>query len=174
MDIETIYDLHVQKVYKFFAVKSLNKSLAEDLTSQTFMLLVERMQVDEPQIEDHKKFLYGIMRNVWLMHLRKKYQQAELSIESIDDFEAYIEEEVSEYETLTVKQRAEVFVKQLPKRQQQVVGMRLLEDKSIKDIAEYLDKDRNYVKTTFKRGLKRLKELVAECPPVMEQRKEHI
>ncbi|HJQ09017.1 MAG TPA: sigma-70 family RNA polymerase sigma factor [Candidatus Saccharimonadales bacterium] len=174
MTVEDVYDLHADKVYKFFYIKCLDKAVAEDLTSQTFMALVERMQGKGPVIADHKKFLYGTMRNIWLMHLRKKYQQNEQSIASIEDFESYIDAEVEEYESLTIKQRAEVFINQLPERQKEVVSLRLLEDQSIKDIAALLQKDRNYVKTTYKRGLKRLKGLVEANASVMKTGKESV
>jgi RNA polymerase sigma factor (sigma-70 family) len=172
MTIEEVYSTHVEKVYKFFYINCLNTQIAEDLTSQTFMILVERMQAGQPAIADYKKFLYGIMRNVWLMHLRKKYQQNEQSIASIEDFETYIDREVENYEDLSVKQRAEKFINRLPDRQKEVVALRVLEEMSIKDIAVHLQKDRNYVKTTYKRGLKRLKELIAAGPDIASSKEE--
>jgi RNA polymerase sigma-70 factor (ECF subfamily) len=174
MSLEEVYDLHAGKVYKFFYIKCFDRDLAEDLTSQTFMVLVERMQAEAANIEDHKKFLYGVMRNIWLMYLRKKYRQNERSTAFLEDFEEYVNGEVEEYEARTIKQRAEVFIDRLPARQKEVVSLRLLEDHSIKDIAEYLHKDRNYVKTTYKRGLKHLKELVKGEPSLVEARKEGI
>ncbi len=160
MNIEEVYDQHVDKVYKFFYIKSFDKSLAEDLTSQTFMALVERLQDDDIIIQDGKKFVYGIMRNVWLMYLREKYRRNEMSLEGIEDFENYVDEETVEYEAMTVKERAEPFISRLPEKQQEIVRMRLLEDRSIKEICSEMDKDSNYVKTTYKRGVKRLQEII--------------
>lgn len=170
MTIEEAYDAYADVVYRFFYVKCLDKATAQDLTSQTFMVLVERMHdlqdgQDRPgsqPIGDIKKFVYGIMRNIWLMHLRKKYQRNEQAIEDIEDFPAYVDDEIADYTEQSPKQRAEVFINQLPDRQRAVVAMRLLEEQSIKQIAVNLDKDTNYVKTTYKRGLKRLRELVME------------
>jgi DNA-directed RNA polymerase specialized sigma24 family protein len=47
--------------------------------------------------------------------------------------------------------------------------MRLLEEMSIADIAIYTGKDRNYVKTTYKRGVKRLREIVESGAPYAMQ-----
>ena len=160
MDIEEAYERHVDVVYRFFYIKSLDRDVAEDLTSQTFLVLVERMKNDAPPIRDTKKFVYGVMRNVWLMHLRKKYQRNEQAIEDIEDFAVYVEEEIEDYSQKTVKQRAEVYVNQLPERQKYIVTMRLLEERSIKDIAAVTGNDINYVKTTYKRGVRRLRELI--------------
>jgi DNA-directed RNA polymerase specialized sigma24 family protein len=63
MNIGDFYDQYVGKVYKFFYIKTLNRHIAEDLTSQTFIALVESLgskKIDNPQ-----KYLYGIMRNNW-------------------------------------------------------------------------------------------------------------
>ncbi|HSH18485.1 MAG TPA: sigma-70 family RNA polymerase sigma factor [Candidatus Saccharimonadales bacterium] len=167
MEIADMYDAHVDKVFKFFYIKSFDKALAEDLTSQTFMALCEIMSDPDYAIQDHKKFLYGIMRNQWLMHLRHKYQRPELALEGIEDFEDYVDEEIEDYAGLTVKQRAEVYINQLPDKQRAVVSRRLLEETSIRDIAADIGKDTNYVKTTYKRGLKRMKELVQAAEPAV-------
>jgi len=167
MTVEEAYAAYAETVYRFFFVKCLDRAVAEDLTSQTFMTLVERVHEevgkgDEPTIRDMKKFTYGVMRNVWLMHLRQKYKRNEQAVEDIEDFVTYVDDEIDDYTGQTVKQRAEVFINRLPDKQQTVVTMRLLEERSITQIAADIGKDTNYVKTTYKRGLKRLKQLIAD------------
>jgi RNA polymerase sigma factor (sigma-70 family) len=49
----------------------------------------------------------------------------------------------------------------LPKKQRAVISMRLIEKLSLKEIAQKLDKDMNYVKTTQKRAIRNLKEIFA-------------
>jgi RNA polymerase sigma-70 factor, ECF subfamily len=160
MSIEAVYDEHVDRVYKFFYIQCFNRHVAEDLTSQTFMIVVERMNDTDYVIGDYTKFVYGVMRNVWLMYLREKYRRHETTLESIEDFAGYVDDEISDYDSQTIKQRAEVFIKQLPDRQRAVLAMRLLEGRKPSEIAQMLGKDMNYVKTTYKRGAKRLKQLI--------------
>lgn len=163
MDIAQVYDEYADKVYNFFYIKSFDRTTAEDLTSQTFMAVLQKMQDPDYVIQDGKKFVYGVMRNVWLMYLRQKYQRNEAFVENIEDFGGYVEEETDIYETLTVKQRAELFINKLPDKQREILTMRLLEGLSIKDICGATGKDSNYVKTTYKRGVKSLRALVAEA-----------
>lgn len=186
MTVEEAYDAYADTVYRFFYIKCLDTATAQDLTSQTFMVLVERLhdlqdghtdgRTDEHNlsdaygdsrivhtVRDTKKFVYGVMRNIWLMYLRKKYQRNEQAVEDIEDFAAYVDDEIADYTEQSPRQRAEVFINQLPDRQRTVVAMRLLEEQSIKQIAVSLDKDINYVKTTYKRGLKRLRQLAQEA-----------
>lgn len=159
MSIETVYDEYASKVYKFFYIKCFQQQVAEDLTSQTFMYMLEKMQ-SGVVITDHKKYVYGVMRNVWMSYLRQKYRAAEYLPEDMDNFESYTDEFIQEYEAQTVKERASTFIARLPASQQQVVHMRLLEERSVQEIAAQIGKDKNYVKTNYKRGIKRLRELV--------------
>jgi RNA polymerase sigma-70 factor (ECF subfamily) len=160
MSLEDTYEQHVEAVYKFFYIKCLDRHHAEDLTSQTFIAVAEKMQDPDYAINDVKKFVYGVMRNIWLVYLRDKYKRQETAVEDMEDFAAFVAEEISEYESLTVKQRAEVFINQLPDKQRDVLTMRLLEGMTVKDVCKSTGHDSNYVKTTYKRGLKRLKSLI--------------
>jgi RNA polymerase sigma-70 factor, ECF subfamily len=158
MSLEEVYDTYIDTVYKFFYIHSFDRALAEDLTSQTFLAFAESFDRSDT-IREPKKFLYGIMRNVWLMHLREKYRRNEAFIEEIDNFPHYVEKEIDEYQSLPISQRAQEFISKLPEQQQRIVYMKLIEDIAIKDIAKEIGKDRGYVKTTYKRGLKNLRKL---------------
>ncbi len=160
IDLPDFYDEHVDKVYKFFYIKCLNRHVAEDLTSQTFTLFIE--QSNNQQIRDNKKYLYGIMRTTWLQFLRSKYQESLIYLESIEDFEDYATTQVSEFEhSEKPSDQLRSYVARLPKKQRQVVEMRIFEDLSVGETADRLKKDKNYVKTTYKRGLQSLRAMLA-------------
>lgn len=159
MDLPEFYDTYVDKVYKFFYIKCLDRHTAEDLTSQTFILFIEQQNVQK--ILDNKKYLYGIMRNIWLQFLRNKYTESLVEIESIEDFETYANNYIDEFESRThPKHRVKTYVNKLPEKQRQVVEMRIFADMSTKETAKELRKDRNYVKTTYQRGLKNLRKML--------------
>lgn len=159
MDLPQFYDEYVDKVYKFFYIKNLNKQIAEDLTSQTFTLFVEQAQNQE--IADYKKYLYGIMRNIWLQFLREKYKESLEYVESIDDFETYSKMDIYDFESSEIPEnRMRLFVDKLPKKQNQVLTMRIYENMSTGEVAKQLGKDKNYVKTTYQRALKSLREML--------------
>ncbi len=174
MDIEEIYDGYVEKVYKFFYIKCLDRDIAEDLTSATFMSYLERVEGSAAVIDDKVKYLYGIMRNTWLTYLRDKYRKHELVLESMDDFEGYASQEIEEFEDVSVKERAARVIALLPEKQREIVSLRLLEELSIKEISNHFGKDVNYVKTTYKRGFRRLKQLVESQEHFMHARKENL
>lgn len=160
MNLEVFYDKHVDKVYRFFYFKSLNVHVAEDLTSQTFLAYVEQIAIRT--IDDHTKYLYGVMRNTWLQFLRAKYESLVTGMEDIDDFEEYVESVNANELSEDMPQRLNKYVELLPEKQRVVLTMRIINDMSIKDIANELGKDRNYVKTTYKRAVAKLRQIIKE------------
>lgn len=158
-NLEKFYDEHVDKVYKFFYIKCLDRSTAEDLTSETFVSFTN--QIDSKEIEDHKKYLYGIMRNIWLEFLKEKYKAQLTDYESIENFEEYAHNAVNDFEvTEDPIMRLMPYVKKLPEKQRMVVMMRVYENMSVRDTALALEKDIRYVKTTYNRGLNKLRQIL--------------
>jgi RNA polymerase sigma-70 factor (ECF subfamily) len=161
MGINELYQQHFTAVYKFFYFKSFDQMVAEDLTSQTFLIMVEKMNDEDMVITDHKKFLYGIMRNVWLRYLQEKYRRQEQLIADTDDFESYVEDELSREAETSDEERIKRYIDRLPSSQQRIMELRLLKRHSLSEICDQLGKDMNYVKTTQKRGIKNLQKLLS-------------
>jgi len=157
--LKALYEKHFEKLYKFFYFKTFSKEVSEDLTSQTFLDFSEMIKKDH-QIDDNKAFLYGIARNNFNEYLREKYIKLEIEndafdyVEYIDSYVDFAEKE-TEFEKFVIK-----CIQKLPKKQKRILKMRLVEKKSLKVIADILKKDMNYVKTTQKRGIKKLKEIL--------------
>jgi RNA polymerase sigma-70 factor, ECF subfamily len=167
MTIEEAYDAYIDTVYKFFYINCFDRAIAEDLTSQTFLAFAERYQVGGA-IGDYKKFIYGIMRNVWAGYLRDRYRRAETSLEDVDAFERAIEKSVDDYSGASLRDRAMPYIERLPEQQRKIVFMRLINELSIKDIVHETGKDSNYVKTTYKRGVKNLRNMLEQTAELKE------
>lgn len=165
-----IYNKHFVKIYRYFYYKILDSSTCEDLASDTFLRFAENVRDNYNSIEDHVKFLYGIANNVFLTHLRKKYDaQLITGIEwdemAADEVDFFLEEIDAIYEKDDALERiAKLYIARLPEKQRVVLEMRLIKKMSLNEICHELGKDMNYVKTTQKRGIRSLKELVS-CTP---------
>ncbi len=165
--LSKLYEEYFQKIYKFFYYKVLLKEVAEDLTSETFMVLAEKIEYEE-KIENDRAYIYGIARIVFVKYLQRKYKEFTLDLSDKDyllkdeKFLRYAESFVEDIEEKeTSEERILPYIDKLPEKQKIVIQMRLIEKYRLKEICEKLGKNMNYVKTTQKRGLKRLKELVA-------------
>lgn len=159
MDLEKFYDEYVDKVYKFFYIKSLNKMTAEDLTSETFVLFLH--QIKGRKVDDSKKYLYGIMRNVWLEFLKDKYKAQLSSVEKIENFEEYAVNAIQIFDdTKEPMTRLRPYVELLPDKQRQVLVMRTYSGMNIKETAQALGRNAGYVKTTYARAIKSLRAII--------------
>lgn len=147
-------------VYGFFIAKTFHRELAEDLTSEVFVTAFEQFRQPGRVVDDKERYLYGVMKIVWVQYLRRKYMRAEAGVENIDDFAAYAAVELQATRERSLIDRALPYILQLPERQRDVLLLRFRDGLSLGEIAAKLDKNMNYVKTTQKRGLASLKKVV--------------
>jgi RNA polymerase sigma factor (sigma-70 family) len=155
-----LYQKHVRAVYGFFMVKTFHRQLAEDLTSDVFTAAFEQFGNPALQIADQEKYLYGVMKLIWLQYLRKKYERPEADIEYIDNFGAYAAQEVQATRERSLIDRALPYIEQLPESQRTVLLLRFRDGLAPVQIAVQLGRNMNYVKTTQKRGLASLKRMI--------------
>lgn len=167
-EVHSLYKHNVAKLYKYFYYKTLSQSDAEDLTSETFLQFTKAV-VAEKDVQDPIKYLYGVAKNVFLTFLRKKYSENELThiLKLLNEREPTVA--ITEYiETIdtfpTLEERAAYFINQLPQKQRELVTLRLIDKLTPTEISGRIGKDINYVKTTLKRGMKSLKQVIA-CTP---------
>ncbi len=64
-----------------------------------------------------------------------------------------------------MKERALIYIERLPDKQREVARMRLLEELSVGEVAQQLQRSSLYVKTTQHRALKSLK-LMLKAPEI--------
>lgn len=159
--VESVYNKHVEKLYKFFYFKVLNKQTAEDLTSDTFVAFAEKFQSLEQDVDFLEKYLYGIAKNKWSGYLRDKYKNAELLTDEIEDFSRFVNDENDEISRMSLQQRAVKFIAMLPPKQRLVATLRLIDGLTPREIAQHINQSINYVKVTLRRAFRRLEELVA-------------
>lgn len=161
MDNEEIFNKHMKYIYGFFMAKTFNQQLSEDLTSDVFMTAIEQFDNDnKSRILDKEKYLYGIAKYVWLKHLRNKYQNLEFGVDNIQDFEQYAIKTINNTVEQSLIERALPYIAQIPEKQRIILLLRFRDGLTLKEICHKTQKDMNYVKTTQKRALSKLKLLV--------------
>lgn len=167
-EVTVLYKTTFNGLYKYFYYKTLSRSDAEDLTSETFLQFTKAV-VAQKDIQDPTKYLYGVAKNVFLAFLREKYSEDELAdILKLLNVREPIAAMTEYVETLdafpTLEERAKYFINQLPQKQKELITLRLIDKLTPTEISRQIGKDTNYVKTTLKRGMKSLKQVIA-CTP---------
>lgn len=158
-DIETIYDLNIEKIYRFFYYKTLSKEIAEDLTSETFLQFIDQIK-KEKEIVNLISYLFGIARIVFSNYLKRKYKTEIPLSNGLDNFAAKIDDYLEESDQETAEEKIRKYLNFIPQSQRVVVELRLIYKLTLSEIAQKLGKDMNYVKTNQKRGIKSLKKVI--------------
>jgi len=158
------YDLYVDQIYRFIYFKVGNKEEAEDLSSAVFLKIWSYLQ--ENNIIDSKtlrSLLYKIARNIIIDHYRKINQSENVSLDKTMEQGGLIDVKQD------IAQRAEVMsdlmvietkLPELKEEYREVIIMRYINELSIKEIAEILDKSKGNVRVLIYRALSTLKELM--------------
>jgi len=168
-ELEQIYEAHFKKLYRYFYYKVLSKEIAQDLTSETFISFINSINSSNKKIKSHVRYLYGIARFTFCEYLKNKYLAPNfVDYENAPDFEDTV---TTTLEKIDEKKTGEEilidYLPRLPEKQRLIIKLRLLDKLSLKEIAQKLGKNMNYVKTTQKRAIKNLKLLCENnsCTP---------
>ncbi|MBU1203319.1 RNA polymerase sigma factor [Patescibacteria group bacterium] len=154
------YDKYVKNIYRFIYIKVTNRQLAEDLTQEVFLKVWQHL-VDKKNIKSFQAFIFRIARNSVVDHYRASNSQ-ELPLEYISelaDMSKSITTEVDKSIDAAVLLQE---IRKLKPEYQEVLILRYIEDLSIDDISDVMQKDKNNIRVTLHRALNKLKQIIQE------------
>jgi len=149
-----LYDEYVVKIYRFIFLKVNSREIAQDLASETFLKFWERLNNNNPkaEIKNPKAFLYQIARNSIVDHYRR---QANSVLVPLDGVQIQDPNSNPEKEILLVSDLQELSsaLRKIPENYQNLIIWYYLEEFSVPEIAEMLNKPENVIRVTIHRAL---------------------
>jgi RNA polymerase sigma-70 factor (ECF subfamily) len=144
-----IYERYVDRIYAVVSRRTGNRATAEDITSQTFEQALSTIGSFEWRGVPVSAWLFRIASNVLADHWRERARQAPDAPPDPPD-----SRELEE-----IEQRIALYrhVEQLPDVQQQVIRMRFVDEKSIREVATALGRSEGAVKQLQLRALENLR-----------------
>ncbi len=148
-----LYDNCIKRLYDFVYFKTLNKDLAEDLVSETFIKTLKNIKSCQ---DNFSSWIFAIARNSIIDHYRRHHE------ESIED--AW--EIAADYDLLKivgVSLNAEIIklaMTNLSSEERDIIILRFWQDLPFKEIAVLIGKKEGAVKMSLKRSLSRLRRLL--------------
>jgi len=150
-----IYDKYIDKIYRFVFLKVDSEPIAQDITSETFTRTLEYINKNSGnniKIENIQAFLYRTATNAVIDYYRQKSRQNV----PLNEFN------VRDASSMTSEQKTQIVIirdalQKLEGEQADVVMWHYVEDLSIKEIAEMLNKPEGTVRVILHRGLKELR-----------------
>ena len=157
----TLYDVYMDRIYRFIFLRVSKKSDAEDITQKVFIKAWQ--SIDRYEIRKNVPFsswLYRIAKNTVIDYYRTEKNHS--AIEDIPEHE--ISEEAKDHEkaaddTLKFNQIKEA-LSELTDNQQDIIIMKFVEELENKEIAEILDKTEVAIRVTQHRALKKLRKII--------------
>lgn len=155
---EAFFNDHSDVIFRLCLYKTSNETVATDLTQEVFTRLWKVVSSGK-DIEKPKQYLYQIARNIITDYYKSKKA---LSLDGLHEegFDPTTPEPSADVlaEATLVRDTIEL----LDQEFRDVVYLRLVEEMSVKDIAELLEISENLASVRINRGKKKLKELFKE------------
>jgi len=155
-----LYDFYLDKIYRFIYFKVTSVSEAEDLTSQTFLKIWQLALEGKIKVnESFQSLLYKVARNLVIDYYRSSNREKnKISLEEaahIAEADAHLDQAAD------VKIEMEIIgrrLKKLKSEYQEIIILHFINELTIKEIANILEKKRGNIRVTLHRALKALRD----------------
>ena len=159
-----LYDFYAPRVYRFVRLKVDSQETAQDVTSEAFLKIWQYLQEQRKIRERFQALLYKIARNLVIDFYRSKSIQEILIEDNLEEFSEAEDEETSD--KLVIRQEEMVEVKkaliQVHPNYQDVIVWYYLDELTIPEIAEILEKNEGTVRVLIHRAVKSLRNVMEE------------
>ena len=158
MDIEKIYRIYFEDVYRFLLSLSKNKDIAQDITSETFLKVINNTKKIEKST-NIKAYIFTIAKNTYINYYKKnKLMIATDDIEKFDQGIDSFEESLIEDDKLKILRNA---IDKLDEPYKSITKLRL-NDLSFKEIGKIYGKTSNWACVCYYRAKEKLKDILED------------
>ncbi|HEU4910600.1 MAG TPA: sigma-70 family RNA polymerase sigma factor [Actinomycetes bacterium] len=157
-----VYDAYVDSIYRYLYYRVGSHALAEDLTSETFVRALRRIDSFTWQGKDIGAWFVTIARNLVTDHV--KSSRFRLEVSTADMLDADRADEGIEDEVLARLQNAVLLdaVRELKPEQQECIVLRFLQGLSVAETAKAMGRSEGAVKQLQLRAVRALAKLLPE------------
>lgn len=146
-----IYDLYIEKIYRFTFFKVASEQEAEDISSEVFLKAWNYL-ISEKPVKNINALLYKIARNQVIDYWRQKKMDLNLD-EAFSKDKSLEPAAVTELEQDADMARVYKALAKLKDEYREVVVMRYLDELDVGEISEVLQKSQNNVRVLIHRSL---------------------
>ncbi len=154
--IGRLYDRHRESIFRYLWVRLDDRQLAEDLTGDVFMRMLDALPRYRLQGLPFRAWLYRIAHNLLVDYFRKMNHQATVPIDAVEEHGAGDDLDRT-IEKMLETERLQVALVSLEPTQCEVVILRFLAGLSLRETAQTLGKTEAAIKALQHRGLSSLR-----------------
>ena len=150
-----LYDKYINKIYNYLYYRLPNQSIAEDITSQSFIKALKAINTYEPKKGSFSSWLYRIAKNNLVDYYRANKNNLNIDdiwyLEDKSDIEASVDKSIKIDE---IKK----YLNNLKKEQREIIILRVWDEFSYEEISDIVGKSEASCKMIFSRSLKKIKQ----------------
>ena len=155
-----LYDRYEAKIYSYIFRRTGNQTLAEDLTAQVFLKMLESIRDRKAWHSSFSGWLYRIAHNLVIDHYRRRDRRESVALDDAPPLAADTLDPVEAAEMTLNAERLRSAIRRLTDDQAEVVSLRFLEGYSISEVAEMTNRTEGAIKALQYRAFATLRTLL--------------
>ncbi len=153
---EELYDELASKLYGFIFSRTGSREIAEDLSQEIFIKLIERVESFDPKKGRFTVWFWRMVRNTLIDHYRKKKAMPFSSFED-DEVAGMSVSEIPDMDNILKYRRLRTTIATFAVEEQELFELRFVAGMSYKDIANIMDKPEGTLRVTALRLKEKLR-----------------
>lgn len=149
-----LYDHYLDKIYRFLFFRTNHQETAEDLTSQTFLKALDKIQSFDASKGTFQAWLFRIAHNLLIDHYRSPRKEVDLDHAVNVSSDSSPEKDVDQ---LFTSLKARQILSTLPEQTQTLIILRVWDELSYAEIASIMEKSEASLKMQFSRAISSLR-----------------
>jgi RNA polymerase sigma-70 factor (ECF subfamily) len=167
---EALYDHFYDQIFRYIAFKTSDSLIAEDLTEDVFLRMLESIRKFKPQGHPFSSWLFRIAHNRVIDHYRKRGRDKNVPLDTILTTVGESQSTLDTYvETKLAMREVNQAMENLTDLQREVLNLRFAGGLSIKETAEAVNRNENSVKALQHSAVKKLRVLLEPNQMFAEQ-----
>ncbi len=158
--LAALYDQYVDKIYSYIYHRVNNAQLAEDLTGQAFVRMLEAVKTGRTWQTSFSGWLYRIAHNLVIDHYRRRERASFVDLDETIPIQTQDCDPARSIETRLDKERLHAALARLTEEQAQVIVLRFQDELSIAEAAEVMGKTDGAIKALQYRAVLALKRVM--------------
>jgi RNA polymerase sigma-70 factor (ECF subfamily) len=154
--IGRLYDRHRESIFRYLWLRLDDRQLAEDLTGDVFMRMLDALPRYRVQGLPFRAWLYRIAHNLLVDYVRKMNRQVTVPLDAVEE-QGTADDPDRAIEQILLSERLQVALLHLEPTQSEVVILRFLAGLSLHETALTLGKTEAAIKSLQHRGLSALR-----------------
>lgn len=160
-----LYNIYITSVFRFVLLKVSHREEAEDLTADIFTKAWQHLtNAAASEVRHFRAFIYKIARNTIIDFYRARAKKTTDPLEALQEVPDETQNIGAALETASDIDMLLKAMRQLKQEYQDVLFLRYVEDMSIADMAQALDKNQTAIRVTLHRAVKKLETIISRSP----------